>query len=255
MTKVADHLAPDSSRRSRLREAGLDLALALVPLATLAATFWWLFGLPVGYLAQVAVAYLCLAFLLVWYLPKGPPTRGLGAANRVTLGRAALVLPLSALAVQPILLPDAMAWLIIALATIATVLDGVDGWVARRSETASPFGARFDMELDSFLMLVLSLLVWRSGKVGAWAILIGLPHYLYVAAGWVWPMLRAELPPSVRRKAVCVAQGTLLLVCLGPIIPPALATASAAAALALLAWSFAVDIHWLYRWGPDGRAS
>ena len=255
MTKVAHHSAPDSSRRSRLRKAGRDLTLALVPLATLSATFWWLFGLPVGYLAQVTVAYLLLAGLLVWYLPKGPPTRGLGAANRVTLGRATLVLPLSALAVQPILLTNALAWLIIALGTVAMVLDGVDGWVARQSDTSSPFGARFDMELDSFLMLVLSILVWRSGKVGAWAILIGLPRYLYVAAGWAWPILRAELPHSVRRKAVCVAQGVLLLVCLGPIIPPALATAAAAAALALLVWSFAVDILWLARWGPSGRDS
>jgi len=255
MTKVAHHSAPDGSRRSGLRTAGLDLSLALVPLATLSATFWWLFGLPVGYLAQVAVAYLLLAFLLVWYLPDGPPTRGLGAANRVTLGRATLILPLSALAVQPMLLTNALAWLIIALGTIAMVLDGVDGWVARQSATSSPFGARFDMELDSFLMLVLSILVWRSGKVGAWAILVGLPRYLYVAAGWVWPMLRGELPHRVRRKAVCVAQGVLLLVCLGPIIPPALATAAAAAALALLVWSFAIDIHWLARWGPSERGS
>ena len=255
MAKVAHHSGPDGSRRSRLRKAGLDLALALLPLATVATTFWGLFGLPVVYLTQVAVAYLLLAFLLVWYLPKGPPTGGLGAANRVTLGRATLILPLSALAAQPILLTDDVAWLIIAVATVALVLDGVDGWMARRSGTASPFGARFDMELDSFLMLVLSILVWRSGKVGAWAILIGLPRYLFVAAGWVWPMLRAALPPSMRRKAVCVAQGVLLLICLGPIIPPALATAAAAAALALLTWSFAVDIHWLAWSAPSGRDS
>ena len=255
MTKVDHQTRPGGSRRSRLRNVGSDLALALVPLATLATTFWWRFGLPVGYLAQVAGVYLFLAFLLVRYLPEGPPRGALGAANRVTLVRATLILPLSALAVQPIPLTDDLAWYIIAVATVALVLDGVDGWVARRAETASPFGARFDMELDSFLMLVLSILVWRHGRVGAWAILIGLPRYLYVAAGWVWPMLRSELPPSVRRKAVCAVQGVLLLICLGPIIPPALATAAAAAALALLAWSFAVDIHWLAKWGPDGRAS
>ena len=255
MTKEAHQTWPGGSLRSRLRQAGSDLALALVPLTTLATITWWLFGLPIGYFAQVATAYMVLACLLVWYLPEGPPTGALDAANRVTLGRATLILPLSALAVQPILLSDDMAWYIIAVATVALVLDGVDGWVARRSETASPFGARFDMELDSFLMLVLSILVWRSEKVGAWAILIGLPRYLWVAAGWVWPLLRAELPPSVRRKAVCVAQGVLLLVCLGPIISPALATGAAAAALAVLAYSFAVDIIWLARWRPDRRGA
>ncbi len=253
MAKVAHQTWRESLLRSRLRQAGPDLALGLVSLTTLATTAWWLFGLPVGYVGQVAAAYMVLACLLVWNLPEGLPKGELGAANRVTLGRATLILPLSPLAVQPIRLTDDMAWCIIAVATVALVLDGVDGWVARRSQTASAFGVRFDMELDSFLMLVLSILVWRSGKVGAWAILIGLPRYLYVAGGWVWPMLRAELPPSVRRKAVCVAQGVLLLVCLGPIISPVLATAAAAAALAVLAYSFAVDIIWLARWRPDRR--
>ena len=255
MTKMAHQMWPGGSLRSRLRQAGSDVALALVSTTTFATITWWLFGLPVSYFAQVAVGYLVIACLLVWYLPEGQPRGELGAANRVTLGRATLVLPLSALAGQPILITDDMAWYIIAVATVTLVLDGVDGWLARRSETASPFGARFDMELDSFLMLVLSILVWRSGKVGAWAILIGLPRYLYVAGGWMWPMLRAELPPSVRRKAVCVAQGVLLLVCLGPIISPALATVAAAAALAVLAYSFAVDIIWLARRRSDSRGA
>ena len=255
MTKMAHQMWPGGSLRSRLRQAGSDVALALVSTTTFATITWWLFGLPVSYFAQVAVGYLVLACLLVWYLPEGQARGELGAANRVTLGRATLVLPLSALAGQPILITDDMAWYIIAVATVTLVLDGVDGWLARRSETASPFGARFDMELDSFLMLVLSILVWRSGKVGAWAILIGLPRYLYVAGGWMWPMLRAELPPSVRRKAVCVAQGVLLLVCLGPIISPALATVAAAAALAVLAYSFAVDIIWLARRRSDSRGA
>ena len=222
-------------------------------MATLATTAWWLFGLPVSYLVQVAVIYLGLAVLVIWHLPEGRLTTGLGAANRVTLGRATLILPLSALALQPMMLTDDIAWYIVAVATVALVLDGVDGWMACRSGIASSFGARFDMELDSFLMLVLSILVWRSGKVGTWAILIGLPRYLYVTASWVWPILRAELPPSVRRKAVCVAQGVLLLICLGPIISPALAIPAAAAALVVLTYSFAIDIIWLNRRRPEGR--
>jgi len=239
--------------RSRLWQSSSDLALALVTITTLAATTWWFFGLPVSYFAQVAAAYLVLVCLLVGYLPEGRTRGELSAANRATLGRAMLVLPLSALAVQPILITDDMAWYIIAVATVALVLDGVDGWLARRSGTSTEFGARFDMELDSFLMLVLSILVWRSGKVGAWAILIGLPRYLFVASGWIWSMLRVELPPSARRKAVCVAQGVLLLVCLGPIISPALATVAAASALTVLAYSFAVDIIWLARRRSDSR--
>ena len=253
MTNAVDQMSQNGSLRSRLQQAGPDVALGLVSLTGVSTAAWRLFGLTVGYFAQVTATYLVLACLLVWYLPKNQPHPGLGAANRVTLFRATLILPLSALTAQPILLTNPMAWFIITVATVALILDGVDGWLARRSQIASAFGARFDMELDSFLMLVLSLLVWHSGKVGAWSILIGLPRYLYIAAGWMWPMLRAELPPSLRRKAVCVAQGVLLLVCLGPIVPPPLATGSAAAAVVVLTYSFAVDIIWLARRHPDSR--
>ena len=41
--------------------------------------------------------------------------------------------------------------------------------------------------------------------------------------------------------------GVVLLVCLGPIVPPAPAGALAAVTLALLLASFAMDIVWLFR--------
>ena len=55
-------------------------------------------------------------------------------------------------------------WWIISLGTVAMLLDGTDGRVARRTGTTSAFGARFDMELDAFLLLALSVLVWQSGR-------------------------------------------------------------------------------------------
>ncbi len=42
-----------------------------------------------------------------------------------------------------------------ALAVPALILDGVDGWVARRTGTANDAGARLDMEVDAALILVL----------------------------------------------------------------------------------------------------
>jgi hypothetical protein len=72
-----------------------------------------------------------------------------------------------------------------------------------------------------------------------------------VAAGSLWPALAAELPPSRRRSVVCVVQGVVLLVALGPVIPPPLAAAAAAGGLASLTWSFAVDVAWALRHGPE----
>jgi phosphatidylglycerophosphate synthase len=211
-------------------------------------TAWW-FELPATYLLRAVGIYALVCVLVIRHLPATRPRRGLGAANHVTLVRTGLILSVAALVPQSQILHDTGYWWIIAVTTIALLLDGVDGWVARQTGTSSPFGARFDMELDSFLMLVLAALVWRSGRVAPWVLLLGLPRYLFVAAGWRWPWLRTRLPERLRRKAGCVLQGIALLVCLGPIVPPALATVVAALTLLLLLSSFALDIVWLSNHG------
>ncbi|MEX2047653.1 MAG: CDP-alcohol phosphatidyltransferase family protein [Chloroflexota bacterium] len=230
-----------------VRGASLDLAAGGgLALATVAGSSL-LLGLPASYVLAGVALYAALAALVLRTLPAGAPGPGVGAANRVTLGRAALATPVFALSVWAAPLGARGAWLVIAVSTTVMLLDGLDGRVARRTGSASAFGARFDMELDAALLLALSVLVWRSEKVGAWVLLIGLMRYAFVAASWRWPALAAELPPSLRRKVVCVVQGVVLLVALGPIIPAGMAVAVTALGLASLAWSFAVDVRWALR--------
>jgi phosphatidylglycerophosphate synthase len=112
---------------------------------------------------------------------------------------------------------------------------------------ASDFGARFDMETDAALMLVLCALAWQLDKAGAWILAIGLMRYAFVAAAWRWRWLRLALPQSIRRKTVCVVQIVALFVVIAPVTPYPASAAVGAAALALLAWSFAVDVLWLAR--------
>ncbi len=231
------------------RRALLDLSGALVPLFAVTIPTWRLLELPPAYVLGSFGPYTVLVALVVSTLPEHLPGPGLGYANRVTLGRTTLIVPVAAFAFLPAPSDATAAWWIISVSTVAMVLDGIDGRVSRRSRCATPFGARFDMELDAFLMLVLSLLVWRSGQTGAWVMLIGLLRYLFIAAGWLWPSLGGALPASQRRRIVCVVQGVALLICLGPIIPAMMATIVAAAALALLVYSFGVDIRWLAQQG------
>jgi len=234
--------ATDDARPRQLRgRAAAELAAGLAPLlAAAGATAWW-FHLPVTYLLRAVGLYALIGLLIL----RHRPAPGLGAANRVTLARTTLVLSVAALVAQPQILRDAGYWWIIAISILAMSLDGVDGWTARRTGGATAFGARFDMELDAFLILVLAALVWRSGRVGPWVLLLGLPRYLFVAAGWWRPWLRTPLPERLRRKAGCVLQGIALLVCLGPIVPSSLAPPIAAGTLLLLLSSFGVDIWWL----------
>lgn len=161
-------------------------------------------------------------------------------ANAITGARLAL-------AVLLWLIPVSAAWTIVGVAAMSAVLDAVDGPVARRSGHASRFGARFDMETDAFLIVTLSVLVWRMGKAGPWVVASGALRYVFVAAAWFWPWLDRELPPSLRRKAVCVVQIVALIAALAPVVHPALAAPLAAVALALLLWSFWIDVAWLRR--------
>jgi phosphatidylglycerophosphate synthase len=139
----------------------------------------------------------------------------------------------------------ALAWTATALASVASALDGVDGWLARRSGMSSAFGARFDMETDALLILVLSTLAWRWERAGAWVLGCGLMRYGFVAASWAWPWLSRPLPLSVRRKFVAVVQMVGLAIVLAPIVRPPLSQWLAAITLACLVGSFALDVLWL----------
>ena len=227
--------------------AGRDLIAGLPLLLAVAWATRRLSGLPAAYVLQAVALYALLAALVVRAAPAVLPGAGLGAANRVTLGRATLVLPVAALALHAGRLDAPAWWWIVAVSTAALILDGFDGWAARRTGGATAFGARFDMELDAFLMLALSALVWLGGRAGAWVLLIGALRYLFVAAGRLRPALRAPLPPSRRRKVVCVVEGAVLVSCLAPVMPASAAGPVAAVALALLIYSFAVDVRWLLR--------
>ena len=232
------------------RGAWIDLGAALVLTVLTAAGTWRVLGLHASYVPITAALHLGMSAVLLASLPPDPRRRGLGPANRVTLGRAVLTLPVMALVLQPAPLDAVAQWWIIGASTAVMLLDGIDGWVARRTRTESPFGARFDMELDAALLMALSALVWRDGRAGAWVLLIGLMRYGFVVAGWIWPALARELPASLRRKVVCVVQGVALLVALGPIVSDGLATAAAAGALVALTYSFTVDVRWALRAGP-----
>ena len=177
------------------------------------------------------------------------PFDTLGAANRITTLRTVLIALLVASVGEP---PTAALSLAIAcVALVALALDGVDGWLARRTSMTSRYGARFDMEIDAVLVMALAVLVWRHDRTGAWVLAAGLWRYLFVAAGWVLPWMRRPLPPAFRRQTTCVLQIAGLIVAMLPFVPAWAQVASAALTLAALSVSFLVDIAWLY--GSDRR--
>lgn len=170
-------------------------------------------------------------------------TDAFGPADLVTFVRVALACGVAALVADSVgHVPVDTA--LVVLATVALVLDAVDGWVARRTRTSSAFGARFDGEVDAFLILVLS--VYVAGSLGGWIVAIGAARYVFAVAGWALPWLRVGLPTRYWRKVVAAVQGIVLTVAAAAIAPPAITYAMLATALALLAESFGRDVWWLW---------
>jgi phosphatidylglycerophosphate synthase len=190
-------------------------------------------------------AYAAVSAIIMMTVGGGPDRAGFGLANQVTLLRAGLVCLIGGALLAGGSL--SLGWSLAALVAAALSLDAVDGWLARRYGLASAFGARFDLEIDALLILILAVLAWQTGRVGAWVLAIGLLRYGFVLAGWLVPWLRRPLPPSRRRQAVCVQQGLTLLLCLLPPVGTTLASVCAGIALLALLASFTADIIYLVR--------
>ena len=191
-------------------------------------------GLGAG--AWVAGALVAVAtWLLVARGMRREALDRLGPANRVTLLRAVLAAGLTALVVE--------SWsgsvprtLLVTLAGLALALDYVDGRMARRQGAVTRLGAAFDMETDSWVLLVLSAYV--VPLVGAWVLLIGLARYLLLIAGLARPWLTLPAPPRPWAKVVAALQGVVLVVVAADLLPRLVAQAVTLVALALLVESF-----------------
>ena len=166
----------------------------------------------------------------------------LGPADWVTLARATLAVGVAALVADSFAQPVPVA-ILVSMSVIALALDAVDGWVARRTRPTARLGARFDGEVDAFLILVLSVYVARSA--GAWVLAIGAARYVFLAAGWLLPWLRQPVPPRYWRRVVAAIQGIVLTIAAADVLPPAVNRAALAGALVLLAESFSHDVLWL----------
>lgn len=246
----------DIAAHALRRDAVVHLGVATGTVGAVAATLSLWAGWGLDYAAKALIGW-GLGAWLVWRGLPGHPHARFGPANRVTLLRLAAVAMLAALVGEGVLRDDpltrSMAWGVVWVATATALLDAVDGALARRTGLTSAFGARFDMETDAAYILVLCLLVIDAQQAGLWILAAGLMRYAFVAAARVWPWLNGPLVPSRRRQTVCVVQITALIVCLGPVISPALAHGLAAGSLALLTWSFAIDILALFRQRSTAR--
>ncbi len=226
-------------RRGVLRELILSLLVgAIVALVTASP----LVSFQSSALLAVIAFYISGSILIIQLFRRGFPHSQLGLGNVITLGRFVLVSALFSVVfglVNP--------WLIIFLAVFALVLDGFDGFFARRAKKVSEFGARLDMEVDSALAAVLALSLWSSGLVGFEILLLAIPRYLFAFASNIFAWMTSPLPYSLARRVISVIQIASLIGLHAPFLPEVLIAPVALIVIGLLIWSFGKDIIWLWR--------
>jgi phosphatidylglycerophosphate synthase len=192
-------------------------------------------GLPgASCYVPAAVSFILLAYV---FRHAWSPGGHFGAANAITALRFLLT--------GALLLDDAIPadWQAVAAALIL-LLDGFDGWLARRLGLVSRFGATFDMEVDAFFTLALCVALYGSGRFGFWILLSGALRYLFVL------FIRLARPPLQRERsnrwsravgAIVLSGLTLSLLPIGT-----WAAAIAAAVTIAVVGSFAASIWQLY---------
>ena len=216
-----------------------SVAGGLIGLAFVA---WFYVLSPAGWLA--GLLYLVVSNAL---LARGLRRRAavrFGPANVATSVRSTLVGIVTALVATSFTDPVAVP-LLMGLTVPALALDAVDGWIARRTGTVTELGARFDMEVDAFLILVLGAFV--APDLGWWTLTLGLMRYAYVVAGWALPWLRITVPPRYWRKVVAAATGISLAFAASGLAPEWVGAAAILICLGLLLESFGRDVVWQFR--------
>lgn len=143
----------------------------------------------------------------------------LGMANHLSVLRGGLIAATSGFLLQPPA-TDVAAWIPGMFYTAASILDRIDGFVARRSNRTSLLGGKLDTTYDALGLLIAPLLAFNYGKVH-WSFLLISVAYYFFCWGLYWRRTHNSpvyplLPNQLRRTLAGFQMGCvafLLLPC------------------------------------------
>jgi len=73
------------------------------------------------------------------------------------------------------------------LMLLAVLLDVFDGYIARRLKKSTELGFYFDLEVDAFYVLVMSLYFFQFRDVPWWMLVPGIMRYLFIVVTLIFP--------------------------------------------------------------------
>lgn len=133
------------------------------------------FHLTGWYWPVLAVAFLSVLLLWTtqWYTISDIRPAG-GYANLLTLLRYIILILIVAFSdVWPL-------WSLGLLFTIPLMLDGLDGYIARRLNHSTKFGALFDLETDSLFITMTAMILYERNIIDAWLLPAAYMRYFFV---------------------------------------------------------------------------
>ena len=142
-----------------------------------------------------------------------------GLANRLTILRGLLVCTLAGFLFQH--MPEGrLAWLPGLLFIATLIIDGLDGWIARRRGETTAFGVFLDRDFDALGTLIAILLAVHYSRLPDWYIAMGMVYYLFSFGQWLreksgLPLY--PLPASRYRRVISVLQSTFIAAALLPL--------------------------------------
>jgi phosphatidylglycerophosphate synthase len=217
----------DAAFEALARRASLEVALFLLVALVVSLLIGALF--PLALAGPVALGRLVLR-LRAFRAPSALP-------NLITTLRVMLT---GAIALAA---PEASRTLSAMGVLLVFALDGLDGFVARRSGQTSRQGAHYDMEADAYLVLTVCSLHVLSG-LGAWVLLGGLLRYAYVIVTTLVET-RGEAPRT--RFGRYAFGSSLLALTLALLEEGVRATLLAALGTLIISWSFGRSFAWALR--------
>lgn len=214
-------------------------------------TVYWHAVYVERWVAWAAVALIAQLGLLWWGLQHNHaqgeerllPSLGYGNGLTLTRGLAICLLAGFLFAPRP---QSLLAWVPAALYTFSSIIDFLDGYVARLTRQTTVLGEILDMEFDGLAMLVAIGLGVQYGQLPWWYLVLGLGRQLFIGGLWLRKRLRKpvyDMTPSDTRRLIAGFQMGFMTVVLWPVFEPPETTLASFLFGGFLAGSFLRD--WL----------
>lgn len=127
------------------------------------------------------------------------------------------------------------------ISVLVIAADGLDGFLARKYNTASAFGAFFDMETDAFYVCMMSFLLYQENLLPAWILWAGWLRYGSVLVEMLLGVHGQPSPPNPYARFIA---GLLFIALLLPwLVPKSVYLIPVGLALILVTFSFGYSFY------------